>query len=204
VTPKSAQNSVLHKPLRAVSVGSSLFARRLGQFIKGAMLRGVALLSCLLLGACGHGPAPNSVQAKRPNIFGVSGPVTQSWSAAELEQDVAVQTLRVLPEASYHLVRLKGSEKPHYHDRSDLLSFVLEGHVAAHVGTDVFEAYAGDVIEIPRGTLHWIENRAAVPSIAYVVFSPAFDGKDRRFASANTPSTASANAPPAGAEPAAQ
>lgn len=29
--------------------------------------------------------------------------------------------------------------------------------------------------------VHWAENVGPGPSVAYIVFSPAFDGKDRRF-----------------------
>jgi len=37
----------------------------------------------------------------------------------------------------------------------------------------------GDVIYIPKGIFHWAGNTVPLANVAFVVFSPALDGKDR-------------------------
>jgi quercetin dioxygenase-like cupin family protein len=37
---------------------------------------------------------------------------------------------------------------------------------------------AGDVVFIPRDTVHYFTNASPYPAIALVVFTPPFDGKD--------------------------
>jgi mannose-6-phosphate isomerase-like protein (cupin superfamily) len=103
------------------------------------------------------------------------------WTAEERAQPVAVRTLRSSDSASYHLVLLSEAEKPHVHDRSDLTTFVLTGRVRMHFQHRTVDVGPGDVVEIPRGVFHWAENTQSEPSEAYVIFAPAFDGKDRRL-----------------------
>jgi len=102
------------------------------------------------------------------------------WTDEELGKDVAIKTVRQSDGASYHVVRLLKAEKPHVHDRSDLVVVVLSGSVKMHFGDRVVAVSPGQVIDIPKGAPHWAENVATGPSFAYVVFAPAFDGKDRR------------------------
>src|ERR1041385_1298084 len=103
------------------------------------------------------------------------------WSDEERAKDVALKTLRQTDAASYHVVRLLRAEKPHVHDRSDLSVFVLSGAVNMHFADRVVPVGPGDVVAVPQGAAHWAENVSPEPSFAYVVFTPAFDGKDRRF-----------------------
>jgi mannose-6-phosphate isomerase-like protein (cupin superfamily) len=103
-----------------------------------------------------------------------------TWSDEELGKDVAIKTVRQSDGASHHVVRLLKAEKPHVHDRSDLVVIVLSGSVRMHFGDRVVPVGPGQIIDIPKGEPHWAENASAEPSFAYVVFAPAFDGKDRR------------------------
>jgi mannose-6-phosphate isomerase-like protein (cupin superfamily) len=103
-----------------------------------------------------------------------------TWTDEELGKDVAIKTVRQSDGASYHVVRLLKAEKPHVHDRSDLVVVVLSGSVQMHFGDRVVLVGPGQAIDIPKGAPHWAENVATGPSFAYVVFAPAFDGKDRR------------------------
>lgn len=102
------------------------------------------------------------------------------WTEDELGKDVAIKTVRQSEGASYHLVRLLKAEKPHVHDRSDLAVFVLSGSVKMHFPGRVVPVSQGQAIDVPRGVAHWAENASSEPSFAYVIFAPAFDGKDRR------------------------
>src|SRR5436190_1509461 len=103
-----------------------------------------------------------------------------TWTDEELGKDVALRTVRETDAASYHVVRLLKAEKPHVHDRSDLSVFVLSGSVNMHLGSRVVPVRPGQVIDVPKGVSHWAENASSEPSFAYVIFAPAFDGKDRR------------------------
>jgi mannose-6-phosphate isomerase-like protein (cupin superfamily) len=110
-----------------------------------------------------------------------------TWTAEELGKDVAIKTVRQSDGVSLHIVRLLKAEKPHVHDRSDLVVVVLSGSVKMHFGDRVVPVGPGQIIDIPKGAPHWAENVSPEPSFAYVVFAPAFDGKDRRPVDDNKP-----------------
>jgi mannose-6-phosphate isomerase-like protein (cupin superfamily) len=99
---------------------------------------------------------------------------------SDAKQQVAVMHLRRSAVSSQHFIMLRGAEEPHVHDRSDLTVFVLRGAVVMHFEDRTVKVGPGDVVDIPMGAFHWAENVADEPSLAYAVYSPAFDGKDRR------------------------
>ena len=103
------------------------------------------------------------------------------WTADELSRDIVVKTLRTTPEASFHLIRLKGAEPPHVHDRHDLTVFIFSGTSVVHFKDRAVSIRPGELIDIPRGVWHWAENIGQDPTHAYAVFTPPFDGKDRRL-----------------------
>ncbi len=100
-----------------------------------------------------------------------------AWTDEEKSKTLAINNLKESPEASYHLIRLAGAEKPHTHDTHDLTVFILKGKAEMHLGEHKAFVEKGDVMEIPRGTLHWAECRTN-SCLAYAVFTPAYDGKD--------------------------
>ncbi len=102
------------------------------------------------------------------------------WSTAELKKDIAIHHLHRSADASTHLIRLKGNEFPHYHDHHDLNISVLSGTSTIHFTDHEVRLEPGDVLFIPRGTLHWAENTDAAASVVFAVFSPAYEGKDKR------------------------
>ena len=118
-----------------------------------------------------HQSAAKSNQTK-PNL---------QWTPDELSRDVAVKNLGATPEASFHFVRLKGAEKPHFHDRHDLTVFIFSGLSRVHFKDRTVIMGPGHLIEIPRGAWHWAENLGQEPTQAYAIFIPPFDGKDRRL-----------------------
>ena len=104
------------------------------------------------------------------------------WSNQERQQDVVSRSMRVTRYASYHIICVNTSEKPHVHDKHDLVITVLSGSAKIHLGLKTHELTAGDVIQIPRGTLHWVENTGGkTPTEAYAVFTPPYQGKDKRL-----------------------
>lgn len=103
-----------------------------------------------------------------------------SWSDEELARDFAIRNLNRTREISTHIIRLNGQETPHAHDQHDLTVFVLSGFAAMHFEKRVTALGPGDVIEIPRGNYHWAESLQGQPCQVYAVFSPPYDGKDKR------------------------
>ena len=53
--------------------------------------------------------------------------------------------------ASYHLVQVRGAERPHRHVAHDLTVTVLRGHGTLTLDTAPVPLAAGDVIVVPRG-----------------------------------------------------
>ena len=104
------------------------------------------------------------------------------WTIDEVSQPIAIRHLDRNTDTSTHVIRLAGNEFPHYHDYHDLIVHVLSGESAIHFQHHSVKLNAGDVLFIPRGSYHWAENLHPEASIVYAVFSPGFDGKDRRRA----------------------
>ncbi len=49
------------------------------------------------------------------------------WSDADKKKEIAVQTPRKTAEASFHYMRLKTKEKPHFHETHDIVALLLKG-----------------------------------------------------------------------------
>lgn len=107
---------------------------------------------------------------------GVMPPI--QWTREEQASDLAIRTLRKTEDASFHRIRLGGSEEPHIHKTHDVAVFVLSGEALLRLGKKTYELKKGDVAEIPRNKLHWAENLSDPPCEVYAVFTPAFDGED--------------------------
>jgi mannose-6-phosphate isomerase-like protein (cupin superfamily) len=83
---------------------------------------------------------------------------------------------------SHHVVAIRDRETPHRHDRHDLWVMMLRGHGSWRVGDTVHPVGEGSILYVPRGTLHAFANESEEIAIAYAVYTPAFDGKDRKEA----------------------
>ena len=101
-----------------------------------------------------------------------------AWTAEEIAKPIAVRRRHATAETSVSLIRLAGAEQPHIHKDHDLVVVVLRGSARLHLGQRVIDVHPGDVIEIPRGVVHWAENTARSASDVYAIFSPPYDGQD--------------------------
>jgi mannose-6-phosphate isomerase-like protein (cupin superfamily) len=81
--------------------------------------------------------------------------------------------------ASHHVVAIRTAETPHRHDRHDLFVVMVRGHGTWRVGDETLPVGEGSLLSIPRGTVHAFANESGENAIAYAVYSPPFDGKDR-------------------------
>ena len=94
-------------------------------------------------------------------------------------EDIRVEELARDGATSHHVVAIRDRETPHRHDRHDLLVVMIEGHGFMLLGDAERPVGQGSILYVPRGTLHAFRNASDSPAVAYVVYLPAFDGRDR-------------------------
>ena len=94
------------------------------------------------------------------------------------DRNIKVTTLGQGKGVSHHVVQIRDREVPHIHKEHDLTVVVLKGKGYLMLGTKRVELAKGDVLFIPRGTVHYFVNTFDQPSVALAAFSPPFDGKD--------------------------
>ena len=126
----------------------------------------------LLCGCARHGVVLDGTQGR------VIDPHAIRWTEEEKSAVLALAEIRRGNWNSEHVARLNGAEPLHVHERHDLSVTLLSGRLDVQVGEDWFKMRPGDVLTVPHGTPHRAVNRAHDPSIAYVVFTPPFDGTD--------------------------
>ncbi len=115
----------------------------------------------------------------RGRVFSTDATLTDpAWTAAELAKPIAVRRLQATQHTSINIIRLDGAEQPHIHRDHDLIVIVLHGTARLHLGNHVMEVRSGDIMEIPRGVVHWAENTGSEASEVYAIFSPPYDGLD--------------------------
>ena len=153
---------------------SDLATPRLGVRLRRFVFRSCFVLP-LALTSCASGGGGT------PRLLSPDGMAEPGWSIEDRQLNIATREVRSTESETLVWVRAKGSEKPHYHDRTDMTVFVVSGRVLMHIDQRAVDAKAGDVIDIPRGTLHWVENKSSDASVAFVVFSPSYDGRDHRL-----------------------
>src|SRR3989338_5366132 len=119
-------------------------------------------------------PAAFSLIRKEPAaapsvLIGPGGASGIQWTAEERAKPFAKKDLGADAHSSRHLIYLKEPEKPHVHERSDLLVFVLKGKGSVHIRDQAFPIKKGDVVEIPQNTPHWAETENTGPMEVYAV-----------------------------------
>lgn len=102
--------------------------------------------------------------------------------AKEIEKEdfenIKLVTLADNEFSSHHLVIIKKEEKLHYHAKHDAWAFVLKGKADFWLGEKRMTLKAGDSVFIPRGMHHQAVRKSKEALAAFVIFTPAFDGKD--------------------------
>ena len=93
-------------------------------------------------------------------------------------ENIKMTTLGQGQGASHHLVQVRDREKPHVHKLHDGTVVVVKGQGYLMMENRRIDLSASDIVYIPRGAIHYFVNTASEPTVAFVVFSPPFDGKD--------------------------
>lgn len=130
-------------------------------------------LVSLLIGGCAA-PTPRVLTPQ-----GLLGDVP--WTEAQRRQEIAVHPVQRSAAGSTSIVRVRTAEKPHVHEKTDLVVTVLRGTVRMHLAQQMVQLSPGDVIVIPRGVEHWAQNLGPGAAEALVAASPAYDGSDMRL-----------------------
>jgi mannose-6-phosphate isomerase-like protein (cupin superfamily) len=100
---------------------------------------------------------------------------------ASLEPGTDFRVVEIGRDAStsQHVVAIRGAEVPHRHDRHDLLVVMLRGHGRMRLGAEQRPVGEGSILYVPRGSVHAFSNESKQPALAFAVYLPPFDGRDR-------------------------
>jgi mannose-6-phosphate isomerase-like protein (cupin superfamily) len=154
----------------------------------GKLVQGAALLAIGIGVLDGAAPLVRAARADPPAVLDAlfdgerrNEPLSDLAGKIELApgEEYRVDEIDRDEHTSHHLVAIRNAEVPHRHDVHDLWVVVLRGHGTMLLGTEVHPVGEGSILYVPRGTLHAFNNTSRAPAVAYAVYSPAFDGKDR-------------------------
>lgn len=149
------------------------------------------LAHVLLLAICAAtlvSPAPAPAADPPAAVFDVLlGGERRTEPLAELAQKVRLLPLQPAraveigrdDRTSHHAVAIRGAEDPHRHDHHDLIVVIAKGWGTMRLGDEERAVGEGSVLYVPRGTPHAFRNTSGRPALAYAIYSPAFDGRDR-------------------------
>ncbi|MBI5892794.1 MAG: cupin domain-containing protein [Deltaproteobacteria bacterium] len=99
----------------------------------------------------------------------------------EEDENIKVTPLFKNENSSHFIIQIRDREKPHIHETHDLTVIVKKGKGILHLGKDELPMRRGDIAFIPKGVLHYFVNTDSEPSVAYVIFTPFYDGKDMKL-----------------------
>jgi mannose-6-phosphate isomerase-like protein (cupin superfamily) len=93
-------------------------------------------------------------------------------------ENIKVTTLGYGQSVSYHIAQVRDREAPHIHQAHDSIVVMMKGRGYLMLEDRRIDLTVGDVVDIPRNAAHYYVNTASEPTVAFVIFSPPFDGKD--------------------------
>jgi mannose-6-phosphate isomerase-like protein (cupin superfamily) len=93
-------------------------------------------------------------------------------------ENIKITTLGQGQGVSHHVVQVRDREKPHMHKIHDGTVVMVKGRGYLMMDNRRIDLSTGDIVYIPRGVVHYFVNTAGEPAVAFVIFSPPFDGKD--------------------------
>src|SRR5262245_56983994 len=93
-------------------------------------------------------------------------------------ETIKLTTIGQGQSVSHHVVPIRGREKPHLHKDHYGTVVMIKGRGYLMMENRRIDLSVGDIVYIPRGVVHYFVNIASEPTVAFVVFSPPFDGKD--------------------------
>ena len=143
------------------------------------MVRVGGLILLLSFGLCGCASIP--LQVVSPDGKAVTTIELHPWlreHPLSAGQTIRVDELGRSDSASFHIVQIRTKEPPHVHRTHDLVAVVKQGHGTLFLGSQQLHLEPGSLVNIPHGVVHAFVNESRDPAVAFVVFSPPFDGTD--------------------------
>ena len=116
-----------------------------------------------------------------PSSGGGKGITLDTWlkeHPLKADQAVSLEELSRGETASAHIVQIREQEPLHVHESHDATAIMLKGRGILWIGDRKLQLKPGSIVTIPRGVPHSFTNQSPEPAVAYVMFNPAFDGKD--------------------------
>lgn len=93
-------------------------------------------------------------------------------------ENIKIITLGQGQGVSHHIIQIRDREAPHVHKAHDGTVMMISGRGYLMLSDKRIELSAGDIVYVPRGAVHYYVNNGLEPTVAFVVFSPPFDGQD--------------------------
>jgi mannose-6-phosphate isomerase-like protein (cupin superfamily) len=81
--------------------------------------------------------------------------------------------------ASSFCIIIKNDVKPHKHQYHSEHVLVIEGEGQMKLGDKIFKIKKGDLVFIPKNTIHSVKTTSKHPLKVISIQAPLFDGKDR-------------------------
>lgn len=106
------------------------------------------------------------------------------WNTDTITAPANLENIYVRPLGSdslstANIIFIKKELKPHHHAIHSEQAFILEGTAEMQLGDKYFTVKKGDVIFIPKGTVHGVKTTSTIPLKVLAIQSPYSDGKDR-------------------------
>lgn len=84
-------------------------------------------------------------------------------------------------EMSFYLAQVASEIPAHYHKLSDETYYVYRGQGTMRVNDEYRDVSAGDIVFIPKGSIHGMKNTGTEDVIIFFISAPAFDPETDRF-----------------------
>jgi len=132
------------------------------------------LLFCFL----GCAPAPKFLLQNKGGLQQTDVEKIVADNPLGANDNIKVTTVGQGESVSHHVVQIRDRESPHIHKMHDGTVVMMKGRGYLMIETRRIDLSVGDVVFIPRGVVHYYVNSASEPTVAFVIYSPPFDGKD--------------------------
>lgn len=84
-------------------------------------------------------------------------------------------------EMSFYVARATSEIPAHYHKLSDETYYVYKGQGTMRLNDEYREVSEGDIVFIPKGSIHGMKNTGTEEIIIFFISAPAFDPENDRF-----------------------
>lgn len=104
---------------------------------------------------------------------------TDTISAPPNLENIYVKKLGSDSLSTANLIFIKKELKPHHHAAHSEQAYILDGTAEMQLGDKYFTVKKGDIIFIPKGTIHAVKTTSTTPLKVLAIQSPFSDGTDR-------------------------